>query len=422
MCTTSTLELGIDVGRLERAFQINAPWTVSGFLQRLGRTGRRGQPPEMWMVIREDEAEARAMLPASVPWSLIQGIAIIQVYAEERWVEPARLDRVPYSLLFHQTLSTLAGEGELTPQQLAGRILRLAYFKNVTQEDFREMLNYLILTDIIEKTAEGGLIVGIAGERIIGSFRFLATFQENEEFTVRNESMDLGTIVRPPPAGEKVAIAGKVWVVDEVDVKRHLVMVSPVNGTVPAYFGECPGDIATHILERMKLVLREDKQYPYLMPNAITRLAEARHAAAHGGMAERPLVPLGEDTWALFPWLGTYSFMALERFIKIICARYLGIKGVDSDRPFFIQFTMRADESDFYRVLPELADRGVDPMDLLYPNEHPVFEKYDQYLPANLVRKGFAYGTLNVDEMLDRVKQWRQFASQHRYRSDLRGP
>lgn len=67
------------------------------------------------MVVREDESEARAMLPASIPWSLIQGIAVIQVYAEERWVEPARLDRIPYSLLFHQTLSTLAGEGELTP-------------------------------------------------------------------------------------------------------------------------------------------------------------------------------------------------------------------------------------------------------------------------------------------------------------------
>lgn len=276
------------------------------------------------------------------------------------------------------------------------------------------MLNYLVLTNVIEKTAEGGLIVGIAGERIIGSFRFLATFQENEEFTVRNESVDLGTIVSPPPPGEKVAIAGKVWVVDEIDVKRHLVLVSPVKGTVPAYFGECPGDIATHILERMKLVLREDRQYPYLMPNAIVRLAEARHAAKIGGMSERPLIPLGEDTYALFPWLGTYPFMALERFLKIICASYLGIKGVDSDRPFFIQFTMRADESDFYHVLPELADRGVDPMDLLYPKELPLFEKYDQYLPGHLVRRGFAYGVLNVPEMLDRVRQWRRFATQFR--------
>lgn len=42
--TTATLELGIDIGRLERAFQIDAPFTVSSFLQRMGRTGRRGLP------------------------------------------------------------------------------------------------------------------------------------------------------------------------------------------------------------------------------------------------------------------------------------------------------------------------------------------------------------------------------------------
>lgn len=37
--TTATLELGIDIGRLERAFQVDAPFTVSSFLQRMGRTG-----------------------------------------------------------------------------------------------------------------------------------------------------------------------------------------------------------------------------------------------------------------------------------------------------------------------------------------------------------------------------------------------
>ena len=47
VCATATLELGIDIGRLERAFHIDAPFTVSGFLQRLGRTGRRGEPSEM---------------------------------------------------------------------------------------------------------------------------------------------------------------------------------------------------------------------------------------------------------------------------------------------------------------------------------------------------------------------------------------
>ena len=80
VCATATLELGIDVGRLERAFQVDAPFTVSGFLQRMGRTGRRGNPSEMWFVMREDHPEPRAMLPDMIPWYLIQGIALVQLY------------------------------------------------------------------------------------------------------------------------------------------------------------------------------------------------------------------------------------------------------------------------------------------------------------------------------------------------------
>ena len=123
--TTATLELGIDIGRLERAFQIDAPFTVSSFLQRMGRTGRRNLPPEMWFVIREDMPEVRAMLPTTVPWKLLQGIALVQAYAEERFVEPHRLDRYPYSLLYHQTMCTLASCGELSPAGLAQRVLSL---------------------------------------------------------------------------------------------------------------------------------------------------------------------------------------------------------------------------------------------------------------------------------------------------------
>jgi superfamily II DNA or RNA helicase len=38
---TSTLELGIDVGDLDRVVQVGAPSSTTSFLQRMGRTGRR---------------------------------------------------------------------------------------------------------------------------------------------------------------------------------------------------------------------------------------------------------------------------------------------------------------------------------------------------------------------------------------------
>ena len=404
--TTATLELGIDIGRLERAFQIDAPWTVSSFLQRMGRTGRRELPPEMWFVIREDEPEVRAMLPTTIPWKLLQGIALVQLYLEERWVEPPRLDRLPFSLLYHQTMSTLASCGELSPRALADRVLRLHYFHRITQEDYRVLLRHLIATDHIQQTEQGGLIVGLAGERVINSFKFYGVFQESEEYTVRSESQELGTIVSPPPVGEKLAIAGHVWQVLDVDHKRRLIYCRQVKGSVPAYFGQCPGDLHTKILTRMRRVLQEDRQYPYLMKNAVARLEQARFTAAHSGAADKTLINLGGNMWCLLPWVGTYTFLTMERFLKIKCADRLGLRGLDSARPFFIQFTMKADEATFFRVLAEEIRKPIDPMELVYPKELPLFDKYDEYLPEELVKKGFALGVLDVDGLREKVLSW----------------
>lgn len=408
--TTATLELGIDIGRLERAFQIDAPFTVSSFLQRMGRTGRRDDPPEMHFVMREEQPEPRSMMPETVPWKLIQGIALVQLYREEKWVEPPALNRLPYSLLYHQVMATLASCGELSPAELAQRVLTLSYFHRVSADDLRVLLHHLIDTDQVEVTEGGGLIVGISGERITNSFKFYAVFQENEEFTVRCESSELGTIVNPPPAGERIAIAGHCWLVEEVDWKRHLVFCTQVKGRVPAYFGDCAGDINTHVLERMKRALEEHEAYPYLLGNARARLAQARHVAANAGVAgrdSRPLINLGGDTWALFPWLGSYAFLALERLLKIKCADELGLKGLDPSRPYFMQFRMKADEETFYQIVAAEAEADFAPIDLVYPGEVPYFDKYDEMLPAELVRKGFAEGVLDIEGMRERVTGWR---------------
>ena len=406
VCATATLELGIDIGRLERAFQIDAPFTVSGFLQRLGRTGRRGNPSEMWFVMREDHPEPRAMLPELLPWHLLQGIALVQLYIEERFVEPPRTDRLPYSLLYHQTMSTLQSCGEMTPAELASRVLPLHVFKNISQEDFRTLLLHLLENDHIMRTENGGLIVGLAGERITGNYKFYAVFQENIEYKVHAGSEQLGTIVKPPPTGEKIAIAGRVWIVDEVDHKRREVYCTPVRGLIPAYFGDVAGDIHTKILQRMKQVLSEETVYPYLLRHAQGRLRDARITFLRAAMDEKPLIHLGGKMWALFPWLGSYSFLALERFLKLRCAKRLGLRGLNPARPYFMQFTMDASADEFYRITAEEARVDFDPLELVYPKENPIFEKYDEYVPEELIRKGFAYGVLDVPEMKARVLSW----------------
>ena len=406
VCATATLELGIDIGKLERAFQIDAPFTVSGFLQRMGRTGRRGNPSEMWFVMREDHPEPRSVLPEMIPWYLIQGIALVQLYLEERFVEPPRTDRLPFSLLYHQTMSTLASGGEMTAAELASRVLPLSAFSRISKEDYRILLTHLIAIDHINRTENGGLIVGLTGERVVNQYKFFAVFQENIEYAVRSGAEELGTIVKPPPVGDKIAIAGRVWVVEEVDHKKRMVWCSLVKGNIPAYFGDVAGDIHTHILERMQKVLAEDQSYRFLLPHAKARLSDARAVFDQTRMAEKPLISLGGKMWVLYPWLGTYAFLAMERFLKLRCAKRLGLSGLSSVRPYYMQFTMQVSEEEFFRIVEEEAEKEFDAESLLYEKEVPVFDKYDEFVPAVLVRKGFAEGVLDIEGMKKRVREW----------------
>ena len=87
----------------------------------------------------------------------------------------------------------------------------------------------------------------------------------------------------------------------------------------------------------------------------------------------------------------------------------LGLRGLQSSRPYYMQFTMQADETAFYGIVCEEAEKDFDALELVYEKEVPVFEKYDEYVPEELVRKGFAYGILDVEGMKQRVLSWKKF-------------
>ena len=91
--------------------------------------------------------------------------------------------------------------------------------------------------------------------------------------------------------------------------------------------------------------------------------------------------------------------------MRLKCAKRLKLRGFNAARPFFMQFSMEATEEEFYQVLREEAAKDFSPEELLFPKEVPVFDKYDEYLPEALVRRGFACGVLDVEGMKARIRQ-----------------
>ena len=405
-CATVTMELGIDIGRLERVLQSQAPNSVSSFLQRLGRSGRRGEPPEMMMVFREEDPLPNTPLPQLIPWELLRGIAIIQLYVEERFIEPPARRKMPMSLCFHQTLSVLASSGELTPRRLAERVLSLPPFREISKEDYRALMVSMIEHDFMEMTEEKGLIVGLGGEKLLKSYKFYAVFKDSEDFTVREGSDEIGTITTPPPVGDRFALAGRVWEVEELDIPRKLIYVRRVDGKMEVSWPGDFGEIHTKILQRMRRILTEDTVYPYLKPNARRRLEVARRVARNTGMLEHSLVSLGGYSWCLFPWLGTRSFRTLRKFIAANGSLFK-ISNLEFEGCYYVTFRMeRGNDYDLISHLAGIAETdGIDCQGLVRNGETPLFEKYDEHIPGELLRKAYAMDRLRADEAEERLRE-----------------
>ncbi len=403
-CATVTLELGVDIGRLERIVHMDAPNTVSGFLQRLGRSGRRGTPPEMMMIIREEVPLPNAPLSEIIPWNLLRAIAVIQLYLEERFIEPATSKRLPMSLLFQQTLSVLMSSGELTPMQLAKRVLDFPPFHEVEKEVYKELLRSMIQNEFIEITEEKGLIVGLAGERLTNSFKFYASFKDSEDYTVRCGSDEIGTITSTPPPGDRFALAGRVWEVEELDIPRRLIYVKAVKGKMEISWPGDYGEIHTRILERMLQVLREDTEYPYLKANARDRLKAARETARRTGVTKQAVVRLGGFSYCMFPWLGTRSFRTVRKLLHYYAGE-LGVSGIEFEGCYYISFKMeKPGAEDLPQRLLSLMERdNLTVYDLVKDSDCPAFDKYDPHIPPSLLRKAYATDRLNLEEANKRL-------------------
>lgn len=397
-CTaaTVTLELGIDLGQLDRVLQLGPTATVASFLQRLGRAGRRGQRPEMFFLLREDQPEPSDSILQQLPWELLQTIAVIQLYAEERWIEPIARTSLPGSLLYQQTMSVAAAAGELGPAELAERVLTLAPFSRVSQDNFRDLLRHLVAIDHLERTEAGGLILGLAGEKVVRNFRFLATFADATEWAVKDGPNDIGSIASPVPAGERFALAGRTWEVVDVFSDQKVIIVKRVRGTVRTYFtGGLGGNIHDRVAERMRRVLAEDADYPYLTERASARLAQARTLARSAGLHEAPsLVPLGGDRVGMLPWCGT-------RALQTLLLRLSGDHAVKTAaaRSFYIELTAHSG------MMPQLsasiismATGAWNSSDIAGKVPRIMCErgKYDAFLPEPLLRATFAADVLDV--------------------------
>jgi ATP-dependent Lhr-like helicase len=405
VAATATLEMGIDIGKLDRIIQLGSPMSVSAFVQRLGRSGRRTGISQMYFCSREYPHPLPSPME-KIPWALIKTIAIIQLYLEEEWTEDSENKKLPYSLLCHEILSVLMSEGEKTPDDLMESVLNLPPFSNVPKEDYGELLSHLIAGDFLEKTEDGNIIIGIQGGIITGHYTFYSIFPEEEEYRVSWGGKDLGKINNIPPNGSGIFLGGKNWKVLQVNRRTREIFVSPGGSSAARIWRGGGGGLYNKVARRMRQVLGEEKIYPYLTSQAAERLEEGRKYAGETEMPDKIIIEAktndaGISSFFLVPWLGSRSMKTLELALnKKDNKEALRITFLEEQNQFVFRIESKLKPREFGKELELIAKNLEGKLQtLLDTADIPFMDKYDYLLSPGLLAKQYAANMLEAGEL-----------------------
>ena len=398
---TITLELGIDIGSLDQVVHIGAPLNVSSFAQRLGRCGRRGQIPQLLFTFVEEIQATAADILGPVNWNFIRLIAIIELYTKEKWIEPLPTLQYPYSLLYHQTMSILKSNGELSPAKLAEEILSLESFRYISKEDFRVLLAHLIDIEHIQQTERGGLIIGRAGEQIVNHFHFFTVFTVPEYYLVKDENRSIGTVDKIYPVGLRFSLAGMTWETVEVNVKAKVIFVKRVPGiAVVDWNVDFEADLHTVLVRKMLGVLLGDETYSYLSGSCAERLNEIRYLTSNSGILKQMVTPLSEHKFAIFPWVGTRQLATLHYALLGRGIKNKWLWGAS----IHLEVYFGGDAEELEGVIRDILRADLDLYSLPMPDDIQVANKYNEFIPMRLLRKQFVEDYLDFEGLRDGVQ------------------
>lgn len=395
---TVTLELGIDIGSLDQAVQVGAPLNVSSFAQRLGRCGRRGQVPQLLFTFVESIKINSSDILGPINWEFLRTIAIIELYLKDHWMEPIPPLNHAYNLLYHQTMSCLKSNGEMSPAGLAQAILSLGSFKNISQDDYKRLLSHLIQIDQLQRTEHGGLIIGREGEKIVNSHKFLTVFLAPEYLLVKDENRTIGTVDKVYPVGIRFSLAGIAWETVDVNVKSKVIFVKRVPGiSVVDWNIDFEAELHTILVRKIRSVLMTNEAYPYNSERCIGRLTEIQYIARNSGILENLATPLSDKKYALFPWVGTRQLMTLHYALlqRKIKNRLPWITCV------YLEVTFSGTKEELEGIVADILRSDLDLYSLPLPEKVQINGKYNEFIPEELLRKQFVEDYLDFEGLKD---------------------
>lgn len=269
---TSTLELGIDVGDLDRVFQTNAPSTVSSFLQRMGRTGRRpGQT-------------ANTTFLCDTPEAVLQALALVEL-ARSGWVESVPPQTRCWPVLVHQLLALTLQFGAISAEACWDQLSRVPDFRDIRREEFDALVAHLVREGYLF-LAGGLLSMGDVAEKVFGKKNFMelyAVFSTPLLYRVQTAakkeigSLEQAFVDRLVEDMSSFLLGGRAWTVENVNHQDRVVRVREApRGKKPSWGGFIPQLLGFEICRKVKHLLMGKETFAFLDPEAANVLQTHR--------------------------------------------------------------------------------------------------------------------------------------------------
>lgn len=392
---TSTLELGIDIGDVVTVAQIGAPFSVASLRQRLGRSGRRpGKPAILRQYAIETKLDPKSNIVDRLRLRTLRAIAMIELLVEG-WCEPPRPQALHLSTLVHQILSVIAEHGGAKAPRIFKRLCQAGPFRSVTAAIFADVLRAIGHRQIglIEQEADGLLLLGREGEKLVEHYSFYAVFQTPEEYRLVTAGRELGTmpIDNVVAAGTTLIFSGRRWEVREVHGRDRVIVVAPSRAGAPPRFGGDAGIVHDRVVERMFELLEGTKCPAYLDQTANSFLREARDHYARLQFRSGRVMQTGEHDFLIATRRGTIATTTLALALQ---SEGMNVRIEDG----FLEVDLaREDDGSLAHLLSRLRTlangRSVD---LFAGSPNLAVEKFHRYLTDDLLKRDALASRLNA--------------------------
>lgn len=398
---TSALELGIDVGDLDHVIQIDAPSSVSSFLQRMGRTGRRA------------DSTANCTFLATDDDALLRAAAIIELF-RKGYVEPAGPSTWTPHVLAHQAIALSMQEQGSAAHGWWSWLEGCAAYRDVSESERESIVRHMVDNDILVH-ADARLALGARGERLYGARNFLelyAVFSTPRVLRVMHGQTEVGVVDASflQDKEQKVAnfvLAGRPWRIVGVDWKGGTCSVEPAEaGGYPRWFG-LPVSLDRSLCQAMGRVLTSEETDPSWSKRAVAQLQLQRES--HAFLNDGPL-PLKEDPGGRCRWW-TFGGGAGNRVLAGLLELELGERVSPGNT--FITFSNGAAESTvaIRKAVDLLAARALtweDAARLVDSNQRSRVSKFQPCLPPDIEHGLIARETMSIDDANATLVEWKR--------------